>query len=86
MAFTSPTSHPNPNPASPDRPEPAVNPTSMLTPTPTINELRLTLPPAVVERLERLERRLEKLETFKSPASSTEPTSNRPRSTSRGHE
>ncbi len=39
-----------------------------LLPTPQPNELHLTLPRAVVERLEKLERRLEKLESFPTPA------------------
>jgi serine protease Do len=48
-----------------------------LLPSPQPNELRLTLPRAVVERLEKLERRLEKLESFPArapgPASALEP-------------
>ncbi len=44
-----------------------------LLPSPQPNELRLTLPRAVVERLEKLEHRLEKLESF--PARATGPAS-----------
>ncbi len=44
-----------------------------LLPSPQPNELRLTLPRAVVEQLEKLERRLEKLESF--PARATGPAS-----------
>jgi S1-C subfamily serine protease len=68
-------SAPQPGPASPapaTQPEPtlpegaplSVNPS----PAPPLNELRLTLPRAVLERLEQLERRLEKLETFSTPS------------------
>jgi serine protease Do len=44
-----------------------------LLPSPQPNELRLTLPRAIVERIEKLERRLEKLESF--PARTTGPAS-----------
>ena len=46
-----------------------------LSPSPQANELRLTFPRAVVERFEKLERRLEKLESF--PARATGPASDR---------
>jgi S1-C subfamily serine protease len=63
------------NPTSQDRARSAatVAPSS----TPPLTELRLTLPRAVVDRLEQLERRLEKLETFQSPPTGTGPTSKR---------
>jgi serine protease Do len=47
--------------------------TLALLPSPQPNELRLTLPRAVVDRFEKLERRLEKLESF--PARATGPAS-----------
>jgi S1-C subfamily serine protease len=61
-AATAPATHPDP--ALPDRARPVSPP-----PVPPLNELRLTLPRAVLERLEQLERRLEKLETFSTPSS-----------------
>jgi hypothetical protein len=47
-------------------------------PAPPLNELRLTLPRAVLERLELLERRLEKLETFSNPSVHPGAAPNRP--------
>ena len=41
------------------------------------HELRLTLPRAIVERLEKLERRLEKLESFPSRATEGAPAADR---------
>jgi S1-C subfamily serine protease len=62
----------SPRPADPDRttPDPTPDRAKPLTPPPTssFNELRLTLPRAFIERIEQLERRLEKLETFSPPA------------------
>ncbi len=52
-------------PTDPDRTKPA---TATPSPTASLAELRHTLPRAVVERFEKLERRLEKLETFSAPA------------------
>jgi len=58
--------------SSPTNPEIQTRALALL-PSPQPNELRLTLPRAVVERLEKLERRLEKLESF--PARATGPAS-----------
>jgi serine protease Do len=69
-ALASPSA--NPDPRLPDRAAAAI-PIA----TPQLNELRLTLPRAVVERLEQLERRLEKLERFSTPPSQRVPTPNR---------
>ena len=65
-----PLAHPDPTTA--DRAQPA-----RLSAQPPLNELRFTLPRAVVERLEQLERRLEKLETFSTPTSRPRATSDR---------
>ena len=59
-AATAPATHSEPAP--PDRTPPG-SPSPAL----PLNDLRLTLPRAVLERLEKLERRLEKLETFSTP-------------------
>jgi serine protease Do len=73
------SSSPGPNIASasqPPKPELQVQTPRVLS-TPRPDELRLTLPPAFVDRLEKLERRLEKLESFPaqptSPATSVDP-------------
>jgi serine protease Do len=62
--------------ASPDNEEAPVRP-------PQPDELRLTLPRAIVERLEKLERRLEKLESFPSRATGAASASDRQISSAR---
>ena len=72
----SPDSTPESGPARPSQPTDPDRTTSdrnrPATPNPSasLTELRHTLPRAVVERFEKLERRLEKLETFSAPAGS----------------
>ena len=58
------------------RVSPLVNPETALLP-PQPNELRLTLPRAIVERLEKLEGRLEKLESYPTRAAGGTSASNR---------
>jgi S1-C subfamily serine protease len=71
-AYAPPSSHPDPTP--PDRAG-VVN----ASPAPPLNELRFTSPHTLVERLEQLERRLEKLEALSTstPTSSAGITPNR---------
>jgi serine protease Do len=67
-AAPGPGSTRTPHPADPDRPPTDRDRPQTSTSTGSFNDLRLTLPRAFVERIERLERRLEKLETFTPPA------------------
>ena len=53
-------------------PEPARSPLRAAVPPPQAEELKLTLPRAVVDRIEQLERRLEKLERVPAPTASQE--------------
>jgi hypothetical protein len=72
-----------PAPPSPDRTVVNHGQPAIPSPAAALNELRLTLPRAVAERLEDLERRLEKLETFSTGQSRPRAATDRPAPT--GH-